>query len=86
MESEKTATKVETILKWAQDAGKDTGKLSRESLRKGRISTVDLLVLDNLDQQLAVFDSTNIIYFKMINEEVNGTETYPSVIVPCCLL
>ena len=54
VESEKTATKVETILKWAQDAGKDTGKLSRESLRKGRISTVDFLVLDNIDQQLAV--------------------------------
>jgi alkaline phosphatase len=26
-DSEKTATKVDSILKWAQDAGKDTGKV-----------------------------------------------------------
>jgi hypothetical protein len=45
----------------------------RESLLKGRLSTVDLLILTNL----ASFYTLNIIYFFMKQTEVNRTEHFP---------
>jgi hypothetical protein len=51
---------------------------ARESLLRGRLSTVDLLVLTSLDQ---FFD---LLFYKTsyLNEEVNCTEPSLSVSVP----
>ncbi len=57
---------------------------TREALLRGRISTIDLLVLTNLDQLLSILK----LYFSVFthqpifNEEVNCTEPSPSVRVP----
>jgi hypothetical protein len=59
----------------------ETGK---ESLPKGRISTVDLLVLTSLNK--ATFDNAIVLLFcitSCLNEEANCTELSLSVRVPC---
>jgi hypothetical protein len=51
--------------------------LSRESLLKGKLSTVDLLGI-NLSEL-----SMLLVYFSLfLNEEVNRTEHFPSVRAP----
>ncbi len=52
---------------------------------RGRLSTVDLLVLTSLDKLLLKL-KTLFTSYKMswINEEVNCTEPSPSVCIPCC--
>jgi hypothetical protein len=58
--------------------------LGREPLLKGRLSTVDLLVLTSLDQLLLIVQTHYLHFYKTSypNEEVNCTEPSPSVSVP----
>jgi hypothetical protein len=58
--------------------------VGREALMKGKLSTVNLLLLASFDLQL--FYVENNIYLlsktRYLTEEVNGTEPNPSVSVP----
>jgi hypothetical protein len=55
----------------------------RESLLKGKISTVDLLVLISLDHLFFILKLHLTFYIKTnLNENVNNTGTSPSVWVP----
>ncbi len=57
--------------------------LGREPLLKGRISTIDLLVLTSLDQLLLKLQALLTFYeTRYLNEEVNCAEPSPSVSVP----
>ncbi len=60
------------------------GSLSREPLLKGRLSTVDLLVLTSLYQMLLIMQTLFTFFNKTsyLEEEVNCTESSPSVRVP----
>ncbi len=51
---------------------------------KGRISTVNLLVLISYDQRLLILKKVVFVFYKSscLNEEVNCTEPSPSVRVP----
>jgi hypothetical protein len=61
--------------------------LSRESLMKGKLSTDDLLQLISLDQLLFIM-KLNFSCYKTtyLNEEVNCTESSPSVSIPWPIL
>ncbi len=58
---------------------------SRETLLKGRHSTVDLLALTRLDQLLWMKRTLFNFYYKTryVNEEVNRTEPSLSGSIPC---
>jgi hypothetical protein len=58
--------------------------LSREVLLKGRLSTVDLLVLTSFDQLLFILKILFNLFSKIsyLNEEANSTEPSPSVRIP----
>jgi len=58
--------------------------LNREPLLRGRISTLDLLVLTCLDQLLLIMKILFFSFYKTnyLNEEVNCTYLPPSVRVP----
>jgi hypothetical protein len=51
---------------------------------RGRLSTVDLLVLTSLDWLLLTMQTLFTFFYKTsyLNEEVNGTEQSPSVSFP----
>jgi hypothetical protein len=53
-----------------------------KSYRRGRLSTVDLLVQTNLDQILYLFLKYLSVTKSYPNEEVNCTEPSPSVGLP----
>jgi hypothetical protein len=51
---------------------------------RGRLSTIDLLVQTNLDHLIVLMKILfTFFYKKYLNEEVNCTEPFPSVSIPC---
>jgi hypothetical protein len=55
-----------------------------KSYLRGRVSTVDLLVLASLDQLLVILKYyLRLLQNGLSEEEVNGTELSPSVNIPC---
>ncbi len=66
------------------DVGKLIGK-SRESLLKGRISSIDLLVLTSIDQLLLILKIFFFLIYQLsfLNKEVNGTKLSSTVRFPC---
>ncbi len=54
----------------------------REVLLKGRLSTVNLLIVTNLDQHFLIIIFFLFYKISYLNEEVNCTEPSPSVRVP----
>ncbi len=66
-----------------QCAGFLVSLVSGNTYWRGRLSTVNLLVLTTLGQVLLTLQNVMYVFIKCLNEEVNCAESFPSVSLPC---